>query len=51
MFRRAILGTTAYDPRFPHAEDYDLMSRLSLTTRIGNMREILIKYRVHHDQV
>lgn len=53
MIRRESLTTTGmfYDPRFKHAEDYELWVRLSRRTLITNLRIPLIRYRLHNNQV
>jgi hypothetical protein len=40
-----------YRPAYRHAEDYDLWLRLSRTTRIANLPECLLDYRISPDQV
>lgn len=41
----------SYDEEFPHAEDYEFAARLSLYSRISNLPEVLLKYRVHAQSV
>lgn len=52
MVRRDVLEKEKmkYRDDFPHAHDYDLWARLSLTHKLCNLDEILIKYRVHQAQ-
>lgn len=40
-----------YDPGHPHAEDYDLWSRASRMTRLSNVAQVLLRYRVHVEQL
>lgn len=53
MVRRRVLDNSPYryDPAYRHAEDYDLWARLSRVTRLANIDEILMMYRVHEDQI
>ncbi len=51
-FRQSILEKPALDPEYPHAEDYDLWSRLLRKgIRFHVLRNYLLKYRVHPTQV
>lgn len=47
-FRNAGLS---YDPRMLHAEDYDLWVRASQHTSLANVPEVLLRYRLHPEQV
>ena len=40
-----------FDPDFPDAEDYELWTRMVLTTRFANLPETLLRYRKHDKQV
>jgi hypothetical protein len=40
----------AYDETFQNSEDYDLWTRASLCMALGNVREVLLLYRVHPEQ-
>jgi glycosyltransferase involved in cell wall biosynthesis len=40
-----------YDPEYQHAEDYELWSRLSLITNFANIPEVLLRYRIHENQI
>jgi glycosyltransferase involved in cell wall biosynthesis len=40
-----------FDEEFLHAEDYEFATRLSLYTRLSNLPEVLLKYRVHAHSV
>lgn len=40
-----------YDESFPQAEDYELWTRLSRLTRMHNLSEPLVEYRLHADSV
>lgn len=53
MIRRSVLRQTgfAYNPRFRHAEDYDLWTRLNKHTVIASLPEVLVYYRVHTNNI
>jgi hypothetical protein len=54
MFRRApVLAAGGYGtgPLGRHCRDYELWLRLSDTLRLANLPEVLVKYRVHPDQM
>ena len=51
MRRDAVLTAGLYRTDFPLCEDYDLWLRLSETTDIVNLPEILLLYRLHPAQV
>lgn len=40
-----------YDSLYEHSEDYELWIRLSEVTQLSNIPEILLKYRIHPDQI
>lgn len=40
-----------FDKEFIHAEDYDFAARLSQHSRLSNLPEVLLKYRVHNQSV
>lgn len=40
-----------YDPSFDHAEDYEFWTRLIQKTKMQNIPEVLLKYRVHSSQI
>jgi glycosyltransferase involved in cell wall biosynthesis len=40
-----------YDKAFIHAEDYELWGRMAFFTSFGNIGEVLLKYRVHGENV
>lgn len=40
-----------YDKAFIHAEDYELWGRMAFFTGFGNIGEVLLKYRVHGENV
>ena len=44
-------GHWEYSTTAQHAEDYDLWARLGERTKIGNIGEVLLRYRVHQQQV
>ena len=53
MMRRDVLDRHAllYDPRAFCAEDYDLWVRAAQHTLLGNVPEVLLRYRVHAHQM
>lgn len=52
MVRRdLVLAAGGYRPAYLHAEDYDLWLRLSGMTRMANLPERLLSYRVSENQV
>lgn len=40
-----------YRPEFPHAEDYDMWARAIRFTKIRNIQEELLKYRIHGNNI
>lgn len=50
-FRRDALPPAGYSANFPHAEDLALWIELSHQTKIANLPEQLLRYRVHPDQI
>lgn len=53
MFRRKLFAEHGlrYDPAFPHAEDFELWSRVARVTDLANVPEVLLRYRRHGRQV
>jgi glycosyltransferase involved in cell wall biosynthesis len=53
IFRASILREhhLYYNPAYQHAEDLDLWFRMSKVTRLANVPEVLLKYRIHPDQI
>jgi glycosyltransferase involved in cell wall biosynthesis len=52
MFRREIVNRAGgYSPEKEHAEDYDLWRRLSFSTSIYNLQEVLLYLRKHEVSV
>ena len=53
MIRRSVLleQKVVYDMHYPHAEDYELWTRLALKTKFGAVEEQLFLYRLHENQV
>ena len=53
IFRRQaiIKNKLFYRPNYNSAEDYDLWSRAADKTKLGNLNQVLLKYRQHHSQV
>jgi hypothetical protein len=49
--RQLVLDLGGYRPAFVHAEDYDLWLRMSRATRMENLPEPLVAYRLYPDQV
>ena len=53
MLRRAVFARHGlrYSPDFPHAEDFELWTRVALVTELANLPEVLLLYREHAGQV
>ena len=53
MMRRELLVKTSlsYDAGYVHAEDYDLWVRAARHTGLANIPEVLLRYRLHPQQV
>lgn len=53
VIRREVLQTQSvlFDAAYPHVEDYELWTRLVQVTRFANLPEVLLKYRIHPQQV
>ncbi|HWP00781.1 MAG TPA: glycosyltransferase [Methylococcus sp.] len=53
MIRMSVLNAWGlrYDGRYRHAEDYELWTRLSRYTRLGNLPEVLVRYRSHPENI
>jgi hypothetical protein len=53
LIRRAMLQEhyLRYSDQFPHSEDLDLLLRASAFTKLANIPEVLLRYRVHRQQV
>jgi len=53
MFRRRTFEEfrLSYDAAYPHCEDYELWTRAAMVTRLANLPEVLLKYRMHPAQV
>ncbi len=53
MFRRDVFEAAGlrYDPAFTYAQDYDLWVRAAQHTRLANVPEVLLHYRVHPTQI
>jgi glycosyltransferase involved in cell wall biosynthesis len=53
MFRRALFDQhrLRYSDDYPHAEDFELWTRIALVTELANLPEILLLYRQHDEQV
>jgi hypothetical protein len=50
MLRRSALGPLRYREGWTAAEDYDLWTRAALRTRLGNLPQALLDYRLHPQQ-
>jgi hypothetical protein len=46
MGRRELIQTLGYRTQAAHVEDYDLWIRMSAVSRLSNLPEVLVKYRV-----
>ncbi len=51
MMRREVFDTHTYDMRYLYAEDYGLWFELAPHTRLHNLPEVLINYRIHPQQI
>jgi len=53
MIRNEVLAQhgLSYDAAVPHAEDYDLWVRAARHTGLANIPEVLVRYRLHPQQV
>lgn len=53
IVRRSIIDQipVLFDPAYIHAEDYELFSRIAYTYQVGNLPEVLLRYRVHQSNV
>ena len=52
MFRRSVVDDIGlYDLSFEYDQDYELWARASSSHRISNIPDILLKYRIHNNQM
>ncbi len=51
MFRKEVFNTFQYNKNFEPAEDYDLWTQLVFKGKVINIDEVLLKYRVHANQI
>jgi glycosyltransferase involved in cell wall biosynthesis len=52
MFRSSIIpGKYLYSSTAPHAEDYELWTRVAVAEEIANISEPLLRYRIHESQI
>lgn len=52
MKRSLLIDANGYRSEYPHAEDYELWTRLAaIGARFGNVPEVLLKYRVSRHQI
>lgn len=45
------INNLQYSTEFPHAEDYELWARMAFITQFANLQKVLLKYRVHDNNV
>jgi glycosyltransferase involved in cell wall biosynthesis len=51
MLRRAFVHVGGYRAAYPNSEDYDLWLRISEYYQCANLKEIVLKYRIHPHQM
>lgn len=51
MYRRDLFKKVRFNKEYLIAEDYDVLSRLVLTTKVYQLDEILYKYRIHSESM
>ena len=53
MVRKDILvkHNLCYDINYKHIEDYELWTRVSKISKLSNIQEVLLKYRLHVEQI
>ena len=53
MFRRALFAEHGlrYSHEYPHAEDFELWTRVAQVTGLANVPEVLLRYRQHEEQI
>lgn len=51
MFRKDVFAHFHYNKEFEPAEDYDLWAQLVFKGKVMNIDEVLLKYRVHTNQI
>ncbi|MBO6186449.1 MAG: glycosyltransferase [Chryseobacterium sp.] len=51
MLRKAAIENLRYDENYQSAEDYEFWVSLSRVTRLYNIPESLLRYRVHHTNI
>ena len=52
LFRKKeVMDSGGYDKNFPYAQDFDLYSRLGQRFKLGNIKQALIKLRLHRKAV
>jgi len=49
--RDALLASGGFDPKFIHAEDYDLFDRLRRLGRLANLPNVLYDFRIYDRQI
>lgn len=50
MRKKVVLAVGGYRTLFDESEDYDLFLRIGERTRIGNLEDVLLRYRIHANQ-
>jgi glycosyltransferase involved in cell wall biosynthesis len=51
IIRKEVIGNATFNPQYLHIEDYAFWFTLSLTTKMYNLRQHLLKYRLHSAQI
>ncbi|MDR0829446.1 MAG: glycosyltransferase [Prevotellaceae bacterium] len=51
LIRKDVLTKFYYDKNFSQAEDYLLWSKISENHKVANLKELLIKYRIHNQSI
>lgn len=51
IWRSSVIKNYRFDDHFPHAEDYELWSRLIMKTHFAIIPEVLLEYRIHTNSV
>jgi len=53
MMRSSVVKSYSlyYDYQSPHTEDYELWTRMAQLTRITNIPDVLLHYRIHSEQI
>lgn len=51
MIRSELVNENSYNSEYPPCEDYELWIRIANVSKVWNLPEILIKYRVHDNNI